>query len=165
MSFLSQLCSQQLQCLQTFEYPSVLIRCRANACNGSECAWVSYHCSLWGESGYGPVNDPLQELYRPFLIRLTFLCLSLEVKTFQVESLFHWADMLVLELTQRKRLSTWKVFNWKHLLFRISLFSKLVTVYGNSVKKITMRKNLPKTLDQLIFCKCTLVFSKCSEIY
>ena len=24
----------------------------------------------------------------------------------------------------------------------------------------TMRKNLPKTLDQLIFCKYTLVFSK-----
>ena len=31
--------------------------------------------------------------------------------------------------------------------------------------KITMRKNLPKTLDQLIFCKYTLVFSKCSQIY
>ena len=30
---------------------------------------------------------------------------------------------------------------------------------------ITMRKNLPKTLDQLIFCKYTLVFSKCSQIY
>ena len=29
----------------------------------------------------------------------------------------------------------------------------------------TMRKNLPKTLDQLIFCKYTLVFSKCSQIY
>ena len=30
---------------------------------------------------------------------------------------------------------------------------------------ITMRKNLPKTLEQLIFCKYTLVFSKCSQIY
>ena len=30
---------------------------------------------------------------------------------------------------------------------------------------ITMRKNLPKTLDQLIFCKYTLVFSKCSQIH
>ena len=29
----------------------------------------------------------------------------------------------------------------------------------------TMRKNLPKTLDQLIFCKYTLVFGKCSQIY
>ena len=29
----------------------------------------------------------------------------------------------------------------------------------------TMRKNLPKTLDQLIFFKYTLVFSKCSQIY
>ena len=29
----------------------------------------------------------------------------------------------------------------------------------------TMRKNLPKTLDHLIFCKYTLVFSKCSQIY
>ena len=29
----------------------------------------------------------------------------------------------------------------------------------------TMRKNLPKTLDQLIFCKYTLVFSKCPQIY
>ena len=28
----------------------------------------------------------------------------------------------------------------------------------------TMRKNLPKTLDQLIFCKYTLVFSKRSQI-
>ena len=27
----------------------------------------------------------------------------------------------------------------------------------------TMRKNLPKTLDQLIFCKYTLVFGKLSE--
>ena len=71
-SFLSPLCSQRLQCLQTFEYPSVLIRCRASACNGSKCAWVSYQCSLWGESGYGPENDPLQELYRPIFIRLTF---------------------------------------------------------------------------------------------
>ena len=26
-------------------------------------------------------------------------------------------------------------------------------------------KNLPKTSDQLIFCKYTLVFSKCSQIY
>ena len=29
----------------------------------------------------------------------------------------------------------------------------------------TMKKNLPKTLDQLIFCKYTLVFSKYSQIY
>ena len=29
----------------------------------------------------------------------------------------------------------------------------------------TMRTNLPKTLDQLIFCKYTLIFSKCSQIY
>ena len=29
----------------------------------------------------------------------------------------------------------------------------------------TMRKNLPKTLNQLIFCKYTLVFSKSSQIY
>ena len=29
----------------------------------------------------------------------------------------------------------------------------------------TMRKNLPQTLDQLIFCKYTLVFCKCSQIY
>ena len=28
----------------------------------------------------------------------------------------------------------------------------------------TMRKNLPKTLDQLIFCKYTLVFTLESEI-
>ena len=49
-------------------------------CNGLECAWVSYHCSLWGESGYGPENDPLQELYRPFFIRLTLFCLSLFYK-------------------------------------------------------------------------------------
>ena len=33
------------------------------------------------------------------------------------------------------------------------------------IKTYTMRKNLPKTLDQLIFCKYTLVFSKCSQIY
>ena len=32
-------------------------------------------------------------------------------------------------------------------------------------KHCTMRNNLPKTLDQLIFCKYTLVFSKCSQIY
>ena len=29
----------------------------------------------------------------------------------------------------------------------------------------TMRTNLQKTLDQLIFSKYTLVFSKCSQIY
>ena len=34
-----------------------------------------------------------------------------------------------------------------------------------SAIQCTMRKNLPKTLDQLIFCKYTLVFSKCSQIY
>ena len=46
-----------------------------------------------------------------------------------------------------------KVFLWLH-------FS------GQSfVREFTMRKNLPKTLDQLIFCKYTLVFSKCSQIY
>ena len=30
---------------------------------------------------------------------------------------------------------------------------------------ITMRKNLPKPLDQLIFCKYTLILGKCSQIY
>ena len=40
-------------------------------------------------------------------------------------------------------------------------------VIENAGRKVgyTMRKNLPKTLDQLIFCKYTLVFSKCSQIY
>ena len=31
---------------------------------------------------------------------------------------------------------------------------------GMAVPCYTMRKNLPKTLDQLVFCKYTLVFSK-----
>ena len=36
----------------------------------------------------------------------------------------------------------------------------------NEVKQNnTMRKNLPKTLEQLIFCKYTLVFGKCYQIY
>ena len=46
---------------------------------------------------------------------------------------------------------------------KISVFRKPTILVLKALH--TMRKNLPKTLDQLIFCKYTLVFCKCSQIY
>ena len=58
----------------------------------------------------------------------------------------------------------------REILFSPSLPAKIVKLWSFQLKVrvhfvYTMRKNLPKTLDQLIFCKYTLVFSKCSQIY
>ena len=42
---------------------------------------------------------------------------------------------------------------------------KAMAILGIKFITHTMRTNLPKTFDQLLFCKYTLVFSKCSQSY
>ena len=56
------------------------------------------------------------------------------------------------------RVKFWSVF-LHGFIFRVG------TVKLVDKEQFTMRKNLPKILDQLIFCKYTLVFSKSSQIY
>ena len=48
---------------------------------------------------------------------------------------------------------------------KLRLFDLLAALWHTRNEELTMRKHLPKTLDQLIFCKYTPVFDKCSQIY
>ena len=71
-----------------------------------------------------------------------------------------YLNMAVLKQAPQKQADLWS----------IPILNKRVVLWTWSESPsygllFTMRKNLPKTLDQLIFCKYTLVFSKCSQIY
>ena len=54
--------------------------------------------------------------------------------------------------------------NCTELRFADFLSGGFFYCFNNKSTRNTMRKNLPKTLDQLIFCKYTLLSIKCSQI-
>ena len=56
-------------------------------------------------------------------------------------------------------------WNWKQLWSQLFDSCSNVQLNEQILLVYTMRTNLPKTLDQLIFYKYTLVFSKCPQIY
>ena len=59
----------------------------------------------------------------------------------------------------------WWQFAISEWIPQSSLKHVITTMACLNFRALTMRKNLPKTLDQLIFCKYTLAFCKCSQIY